>query len=210
MTRRLGKAYAALDHPILYWLVTHLLAPGADQSITNRIRRRLERLPRAERLLDVGCGPKSWLFRVGLSPVGLDLCEPYVKAYASHGAPAVLGSATELPFCDGAFDGVWSIALLHHLPHPVAADAVGELVRVCRPGGYVAVVDAVYPRSRRARPIPHFILSHDRGQFMRTQGQLESLLPDREHWSIERWTYSLTGLEMLMCARIKQTPSFSE
>ena len=204
MTAMLAIAYAALDHPLLYWLVTHLLAPGADQSITHRIRARLRRLPNAQRLLDVGCGPKSWLFRVGLSPVGLDVCEGYLAAYVECGAPAVLGSATALPFREGAFDGVWSIALLHHLPESAAADAINEMVRVCRAGGYVVVVDAVFPRSRRTRPIPHFILSHDRGRFMRTQERFEALLPERARWSTERWTYSLTGLEMLMCSLVKE------
>src|SRR5262249_46455859 len=126
--------YRLLERPSLYRLSQSLLAPGAKNNITRKIKGCIAKLPSANRILDVGCGPASWLWRVGVYPVGIDLTADYTKAFRRQGYPVITGSAAALPFHDGSFDGIWSIGLLHHLPDNVVRQAIKEMLRVCRPG----------------------------------------------------------------------------
>ena len=53
------------------------------------------------------------------------------------------GNAEHLPFVDDTFDLAYCRASLHHMADP--RQAVAEMVRVCRPGGRVAISDLVVP-----------------------------------------------------------------
>jgi SAM-dependent methyltransferase len=100
-------------------------------------------------LLDCGCGPGS--ITVGLAELvapgavtGVDTDAAQVeRARALAAARGVANvrfdeaSVYALPFPDGAFDAVFSHALLEHLQHPVAA--LRELRRVAAPAGVVGV-----------------------------------------------------------------------
>jgi SAM-dependent methyltransferase len=192
--------YDVLRIPAVYRLSQMILGAGCEQAIRSRIRSILDQLPPGQRVLDVGCGPVSYLWQVGLDPVGLDLEPAYTKAFAKGGREVVTASADNIPFEDGSFDSVWTLGLLHHLPDPVARMAVGEILRVCRPGGYIVVFDAVLPEPAWRRPFAHALRRLDRGRHMRTQAQLESILPPAEILVLERCTYTYTGLEGLFCA----------
>ena len=104
-----------------------------------------------------------------------------------------VSSADALPFADGSFQTVWNIGLLHHLPDDVLRRAVHEMLRVCKPGGRVVVIDAVLPRSAWLRPLAWLTRRLDRGRHMRTQSQLESLLGECGSWRFQRETYALNG-----------------
>ena len=54
-----------------------------------------------------------------------------------HSARLVTGDVHDLPFPSGSFDVVHAHQVLQHVADPVAA--LREMVRVCRPGGVVAV-----------------------------------------------------------------------
>lgn len=95
------------------------------------------------RLLDAGCG-KGRYARVLLEHeasarlTGMDISEKMLE-FVGPGICRVSGSLTELPFADGAFDGVYATESLEH-----AVDierAVSELCRVLRPGGKLAIID---------------------------------------------------------------------
>ncbi len=194
-----------LEHPLLYQLSQFLFAPGAERLLTKRLRETSRTWQLSGAILDVGCGPVSWLWKINAKPVGLDISFSYSKAYHKTGETAVTGSATKLPFADNSFDGVWSIGVLHHLPEPEARLMILEMHRVCKPGGYVAIFDAVLPRSPWRRPMAYLVRKLDRGKFMRTQAELEALLTQRSSWSINRFTYAVNGLEMLLCWNKKTT-----
>jgi SAM-dependent methyltransferase len=191
--------YRVLEQPAIYRAIQSLCAPGAQKSLTRRIDQLIKELPEARSVLDIGCGPSSWLWKSQLHPVGLDLSFSYTTAFSRRGDPVVNASAAALPFSDNSFDAVWCIGLLHHIPDGDAHLTVSEMMRVCRVGGYVAILDAVMPRKAWRRPVAYGLRRFDRGQFVRHQQGLLSLLPERESWKVERFTYALTGLEILGC-----------
>jgi ubiquinone/menaquinone biosynthesis C-methylase UbiE len=191
--------YKVLDNPLVYKAAQLILAPGAETLTLNNIRKLYAHLPPGGELLDVGCGPASWLFKLGLEPVGADINPTYMLKYSTNGAHGVVASADKLPFASHSFDGVWTIGMLHHLPDSAASQTVSEFLRVCKPGGYVVVVDAVMPQVTWKRPIAYVVRRMDRGRFVRRQAELEKLLPDRKKWLVRRWEYTYTGMEVLLC-----------
>lgn len=109
----------------------------------------LGRLRPGMSLLDVGCGPGTLTAdlasRVSPGPtVGIDR-EPSVLAEAASRAPSVsfeVGDVYRLGYADRSFDVVHAHQVLQHLSRPL--DALSQMRRVLRPGGLLAVRDAVY------------------------------------------------------------------
>jgi len=106
-------------------------------------------------LLDVGCGPATITADLAdrVTPgrvVGLDAASGALEAaratLAERDLPARVeltdGDVMSLPFDDGTFDVAHAHQVLQHLSDPVGA--LTEMRRVARPGGIVAVRDAVY------------------------------------------------------------------
>ena len=191
--------YHLLDQPWVYRASQFLLAPGANRFITMKMRRLVTRLPPTKRILDVGCGPSSWLWRSDLHPVGLDLSFSYIKVFCQFGEPAVTGSAVALPFHNQSFDAVWSFGLLHHLPDDMAHQTTEEMTRVCRPNGYIVIIDAVLPDPAWRRPIAYALRRADRGGFVRREQDFKKILPADQSFTTERFTYAYNGLEVLIC-----------
>ena len=52
--------------------------------------------------------------------------------------------AEDLPFGDASFDGAMMLKSLHHVPMDRMDDAMAELARVLRPGGWLYVSEPVY------------------------------------------------------------------
>jgi ubiquinone/menaquinone biosynthesis C-methylase UbiE len=102
-------------------------------------------------LLDVGCGPGTITADLARripdgAVVGVDL-PPDVIGTAQHDFGSAnlrfeVGDVYALHFDEGSFDLVFAHQVLQHLGDPVAA--LGEMLRVIRPGGHVAVRDADY------------------------------------------------------------------
>jgi ubiquinone/menaquinone biosynthesis C-methylase UbiE len=97
--------------------------------------------------LDVGCGTGALATRLagaGYEVVGLDPSEGMLRVLEERTSRvrAVRGSGTSIPFPDGSFDLVLSVAVMHHI---AAAEDVrrtlAEMVRVTSPGGRVLVWD---------------------------------------------------------------------
>jgi SAM-dependent methyltransferase len=194
--------YHLLERPWVYRLSQRLLAPGAQKVWAQKIQRILAQLPPAQDILDIGCGPSSCLWRLGLHPIGVDVSPTYTASFRDHGEPAITASATALPFPDASFDGVWSFGLLHHVPEGSARQAVAEMLRVARPGGYIVLEDAVMPEPAWRRPVAWTVRKLDRGGHMRNQQALEALLVCRARWVCERFVYSFLGYEDLLCIRL--------
>jgi ubiquinone/menaquinone biosynthesis C-methylase UbiE len=112
-------------------------------------------LQHGDKVLDLGCGFGRHAFeaaRRGASVVALDagtdevngvaamfiaMVEAGELAEGSIHANVVQGDALHLPFPDGAFDRVICSEVLEHIPDDLSA--MGELARVLRPGGTMAI-----------------------------------------------------------------------
>ncbi|CDO29579.1 SAM-dependent methyltransferase [Mycobacterium vulneris] len=98
--------------------------------------------------LDVGSGPGNVTAALARSAgldgfaFGVDISEPMlaraVEAEASRQVGFVRADAQKLPFRDGVFDAVVSIAAVQLIPDAEAA--LAEMVRVLRPGGRIAIM----------------------------------------------------------------------
>jgi demethylmenaquinone methyltransferase/2-methoxy-6-polyprenyl-1,4-benzoquinol methylase len=107
------------------------------------------------RILDVACGPAAVTCtlarRTKAQLVGLDLSVDMLTEGAANVAGAgfgdrvsmVLGRGEQLPFEDGAFDGLTFTYLLRYVADPAAT--IAELARVVRPGGPIASLEFAVP-----------------------------------------------------------------
>jgi ubiquinone/menaquinone biosynthesis C-methylase UbiE len=95
--------------------------------------------------LDMGCGTGLLLkaMRAHGSMMGVEPSDGMLAVLREkQRGEAVQGSADALPFEDNRFDLVYSVAVFHHLITPeLVAAALGEMVRVAKPGGAIVVWD---------------------------------------------------------------------
>ena len=124
-------------------------------------------------VLDLGCGTGpdlALLAAAGMRPIGLDRSAALLAEAAARlpSTPLVRSDAAALPFAAAAFDGCRIERVLQHVESPAAV--LGEVARVVRPGGALAVfepdwttitiaselseaseVDALFARARHPR-----------------------------------------------------------
>ncbi|UCG31613.1 MAG: class I SAM-dependent methyltransferase [Phycisphaerales bacterium] len=110
-------------------------------------------------ILDVGCGTGGnleWLctrgqsFGIDLSESALRLCRQRVgvsrsEKTAPESARLICGEILRLPFADSTFDLVTAFDVLYHKWVADDAAAMREVIRVCRPGGYILITDSALP-----------------------------------------------------------------
>jgi SAM-dependent methyltransferase len=189
------NAYRVLEIPLVYRTAQAVLAPGMDRIVSDRLSRTLARIPAPATVLDVGCGPSSWLWKFDIRPVGLDMCHRYTKTFRRAGNVSLTGSAAVLPFSQDSFDLVFSFALLHHLSDALARQTIGEIVRVTRAGGHVILFDPMLPKAAWKRPHAWALCKLDRGRFIRSQDDYESSILKAPQWKTFRFTHSYLGTE---------------
>jgi SAM-dependent methyltransferase len=104
-------------------------------------------------VLDVACGPGLVVCAfaphvrkatgIDVTPAMLDRARQLAAERGARNTAWDRGDAYSLPYADGSFTVVVTRYSLHHLVDPTAA--LREMVRVCAPGGRIAVVDAYAP-----------------------------------------------------------------
>lgn len=108
--------------------------------------------------LDVGCGPGETdrLLKSRVSSlVGVDVASGMLERARRSNPWAEYRGYSEgdaLPFEDGAFDVCFAICVFHHVPREKRISLVGEMVRVCRPRGLIALFEhnPLNPLTRKA------------------------------------------------------------
>jgi ubiquinone/menaquinone biosynthesis C-methylase UbiE len=98
----------------------------------------VERYARGKDVLEVGCGTGLILDRVrafAKHARGIDLSAGMLARAAQRGLAVAQASATALPVADASVDVAYSFKVLAHIP-PIA-EALAEMARVVRPGGWV-------------------------------------------------------------------------
>jgi SAM-dependent methyltransferase len=126
-------SYSFADGRLMRWIIEHVP------------------VPRDAVVLDVACGTGHvargfaphvrQAVAIDLTPEMLAVGKAQVDAAGIENVMFVEGDAASIPFLDASFDLVVSRFAVHHFERPAAQ--LGEMVRVCKKGGRVAVIDLV-------------------------------------------------------------------
>lgn len=127
-------------------------------------------------VLDAGCGPgrdSRALAEHGLPVLGVDISQGMLDEAGERTARRLpkgfiryaLMDMRRLDLPDASCRGVWCSASLLHLPLRTAPRAVGELVRVTRPGGPIVVfLKQRAPAAEAERMVPYEHRENETGQ----------------------------------------------
>lgn len=133
-------------HPAAYDKIAHhfeQLFAEMPESLVTLGDRVLEHLPPHPQILDIGCGPgrdMAWFEARGASVTGIDVSAEMLALARkkTHGSLAQM-DMRQLDFPVSAYDGIWAIASLLHIPRAEAPAVVSEFRRVVKTHGVVAV-----------------------------------------------------------------------
>ena len=157
-----------------------------------------------DQILEIGIGTgihAAWILekrRVTL--VGIDLssgmiriAEARLRSTGNEGYHLIKGVGEALCFADGVFDACYCSGTLHHVESPL--DVLREMVRVTKPGGYVAAMEPnwLFPVNTFAAAV---------------QKQERNILMMRGY-KLKRWG-ELTGLAHLEVTNVLYTPPVPE
>jgi SAM-dependent methyltransferase len=110
-----------------------------ERFLLERVRRERERIARAPRVLDVGCGEGQFaaaLARAGAEVVAIDVAAEAVRRALARNPGLDVRAVepeAELPLADASFDVVWAGETIEHILDTAAW--LSELRRVLRSGG---------------------------------------------------------------------------
>lgn len=129
---------------------------------------------KGDQILDIGCGIGSH----AIFPekyIGVDLNEKYIEhAKKNHQGTFLVMDAAKLEFPHDNFDYVFSVSLFHHISDIQVEKAINEMKRVCKKGGKILVMDAVFPN--KLNLFGYLLFKLDRGKHTRTFDELKRLL----------------------------------
>ena len=145
------------------------------------------------RILDCGCGTGSNLemLRPFGRAVGFDLTGIGPAFARGHGHKVAQASIGQIPFATATFDLVTSFDVFQCLPDPVERDAIAEMSRVLKPGGWmllhVAALEILHGR--------HSVLSEEVRRY--TPSRLRMIV-ERGGFRIDRLTFDHASLLPIM------------
>ena len=157
---------------------------------------RAANLDSTKRVLDVGSGvggtSRCLAREFGCHVTGVDLTEEYCRAAAMLsdriGLAALVeyrqGDATNLPFPDASFDVVWTEHVAMNIPDKPRL--YGEMFRVLKPGGTLAIYDVLAgPSGPVLFPVPW--ARTEESSFLATPERLRELL-EKVGFTVAAWS----------------------
>lgn len=130
------------------------------------------------KILDIGCGPGDILdFLPKVDYTGIDIDENYIaKAKTKYGSRGnFVCSAVEDLNMDSSvkFDIVIAAGVLHHLNNSQCSALFNMIKDHLKPNGRFVSMDGCFIPNQNK--ISEFLLKKDRGEFVRTQNEYESI-----------------------------------
>jgi SAM-dependent methyltransferase len=131
---------------------------GRDPSFPDLRAAFAARLPRVADVADLGCGPaddSAPFAQAGHRVTGIDRSAGML-AYAARELPGrvIRADLRRLPVTSNSIDGIWCCAALLHVPHDQTTAALGEMRRILRPSGCLALVTAA-GQGASLEPVPY-------------------------------------------------------
>ncbi|KAJ3590250.1 hypothetical protein NHX12_008204 [Muraenolepis orangiensis] len=116
-----------------------------------KVRQFLLDQPPGSLVADVGCGNGKYLsINKDVVTLGCDMCLPLVDYAGSQGHEVQVCDGLSLPYRDGVFDAVLSIAVLHHLSTMERrVRSIREMARCLRAGGRIMIYVWALEQKRR-------------------------------------------------------------
>lgn len=134
-------------------------------------------------ILDIGCGPADVINALpsNIEYYGFDMSSEYIeKAKQKFTAPNYHFS-TELVSeklleneLIGKFDFVFALGILHHLNNSEVESLMIIAQKALKSGGYLFTIDPCFVNEQHC--IAKFLVSHDRGEFVRTGDEYSRLI----------------------------------
>ncbi|CAL8351591.1 unnamed protein product [Lota lota] len=116
-----------------------------------KVRQFLLDQPPGSLVADVGCGNGKYLgINKQVVILGCDVCRPLVDYAGSQGHEVQVCDGLHLPYRDGVFDAILSIAVIHHLSTMERrVRAIREMARCLRGGGRIMIYVWALEQKRR-------------------------------------------------------------
>jgi ubiquinone/menaquinone biosynthesis C-methylase UbiE len=168
--------YKLLEIPAVYNAVQNILGgPRIFATMRQAVEAQLATLT-YQNVLDVGCGTGIAVEWFSGAYYGMDLNPQYFRKIPRAPQRSFqVGDATALPFQSESFDVVFTLGVLHHLDANNCQNMLGEMARVCKPGGTIIIIDGLVP-SNRLNIIGYLLAKFDRGRYKVRIEQFQAML----------------------------------
>jgi len=154
---------------------------------------------RFRRALDFGCGSGrflDFLSKRSDEVTAFDRTpEMLALAKSTRALPEenfICGQEATLPFADGVFDLILSVYVISCAPRENFGTLIGELGRVCEPGGVIALVEQI-DNGRGLTPRTYLDVFHHAGFEVTIGRPIRTASSTLMRWSLHPWLPSIAG-----------------
>ena len=105
-----------------------------------------------KKILEIGCGIGRWstvMLNKNVKYVGIDFSTKMLKLakIRNQSYDFINNSVSMNPFRANAFDIIFSITVLHHIPHPQRFETIKEMARLVKPKGHLIILEDIKGRT---------------------------------------------------------------